>query len=168
MGMQSLNNFRANLVQELDVTYDQALKIAFDANAQIFGPVMNELRQVQEGKIETTPPLTAEVFTPTESKPEPIRPEPVNPFIPNPSKAGVVKRGQKQTLTTCSWTTKKRKELMVFIFIVRMLCHIRQIKHRRISEEVSLIKNLVEYSDLQRTHHNQADHVMELIHTANQ
>jgi hypothetical protein len=93
MGMQSLNNFRANLVQELDVTYDQALKIAFDANAQIFGPVMNELRQVQEGKIETTPPLTAEVFTPTESKPEPIRPEPVNPFIPNPSKAGVVKKG---------------------------------------------------------------------------
>ncbi len=92
-GKTQLRDFRLNIVQKLDVTYDQALKIAFDANAQIFGAVMNELRQVQEGKIETTPPLTAEVFTPTESKPEPIRPEPVNPFIPNPSKAGVVKKG---------------------------------------------------------------------------
>lgn len=85
MGMQPLSNFRANLVQELDLTYDQALKISFDANAQIFGPVMNELRQVQEGKIETT------TSTPPTPTPVPVQPEPVNPFIPNPSKTGVVK-----------------------------------------------------------------------------
>lgn len=87
MGMQPQNNFRANLVQELDVSYDQALKISFDANAQIFGPVMNELKQVQEGKIET-PTITP---TRTEQETEPVRPEPVNPFIPNPSKSGAVR-----------------------------------------------------------------------------
>lgn len=84
-GRTQLRDFRSHLVEKLDLTYDQALKISFDANAQIFGPVMNELRQVQEGKIETatsTPP------TPT---PVPVQPEPVNPFIPNPSKTGVVK-----------------------------------------------------------------------------
>lgn len=35
-GETKINNFRTNIVEELGITYDQALKIAFDVNANIF------------------------------------------------------------------------------------------------------------------------------------
>ncbi len=46
LGLEPVSSFRANLVRELDISYDQALKIAFDANAQFFGGVMETLKQM--------------------------------------------------------------------------------------------------------------------------
>jgi len=47
IGMEVFSNFRANLVQELGITYDQALKLAYDVNEQIFSGVMNELKEME-------------------------------------------------------------------------------------------------------------------------
>jgi|GEM_PF-4245652 len=48
LGLEPISRFRANLVSELETSYDQALKIAFDANAQFFGPVMETLKQMDD------------------------------------------------------------------------------------------------------------------------
>ncbi|HLP43651.1 MAG TPA: hypothetical protein VK145_00015 [Candidatus Nanoarchaeia archaeon] len=82
-GIEKLSSLRANLVEELDITYDQALKIAFDANAQIFNPVMEDIR-ITQGIIERGDEPEQ---TPTS------KPEPANPLIPNPSKSGIAKIG---------------------------------------------------------------------------
>ncbi len=81
-GMEPHSNFRANLVGELDVTYDQALKISFDMNARVFGPVLNILKGI--------PSDTGETETPAAQKTS----QSPNPFIPNPNKAGVSYNGQ--------------------------------------------------------------------------
>lgn len=48
MGTEPTKNFRANLVEELDVTYDQALKISYEMNARVFGPVTKALEEFQD------------------------------------------------------------------------------------------------------------------------
>lgn len=49
-GLEPINNFRTNLVKELDISYDQALKIASDTNTGIFNPIMEILKKA-EGEI---------------------------------------------------------------------------------------------------------------------
>lgn len=47
LGLEYISGFRTNLVQELGITYDQALKITSDINQQIFAPVMETLKQLE-------------------------------------------------------------------------------------------------------------------------
>lgn len=63
LGVEPFSTFRANLVQELDLTYDQALKISMDANISIFGPVMETLRNMERGIIDEKGPATEETKT---------------------------------------------------------------------------------------------------------
>lgn len=44
LGMTPFSAYRTNLVNESNVSYDQALKIAYDANQQIFESVMDDLK----------------------------------------------------------------------------------------------------------------------------
>lgn len=46
-GSSALSKFRTNLVDELNVSYDQALKISFDVNMAIFNPVMETLKEME-------------------------------------------------------------------------------------------------------------------------
>lgn len=48
LGIEPVSHFRANLVEEVRVSYDQALKIAFDINSQVFGPVMTFLKNMEQ------------------------------------------------------------------------------------------------------------------------
>lgn len=81
LGLTQASDFRANLVEELDITYDQALKISYDMNAQVFGLVLKELTQIQNGISENQiPSVPAEEHT---------RPQEKSPFLPNLSKSGV-------------------------------------------------------------------------------
>lgn len=81
LGLTQSSDFRANLVEELDITYDQALKISYDMNAQVFGLVLKELTEIQNGISENQIPST-----PAE---ESVRPEAASPFLPSISKSGV-------------------------------------------------------------------------------
>ncbi len=73
-GRTGISSFRANLVSELNISYDQALKISFDVNAEIFNPVMGNLKNLEaklknadeaeepeeEVSVEETPDLPAD------------------------------------------------------------------------------------------------------------
>lgn len=48
LGIEPLNAFRANLINELEVSYDQALKISSETNTRIFGRVMNDLKNLEK------------------------------------------------------------------------------------------------------------------------
>lgn len=47
LGLDTVSNFRKNLVSELGISYDQALKISFEANEKIFSKVMDELKDME-------------------------------------------------------------------------------------------------------------------------
>ncbi len=47
LGMEVVSNFRANLVRELGITYDQALKLSLEVNKEIFDQVMTELKEME-------------------------------------------------------------------------------------------------------------------------
>lgn len=82
IGVESVKNFRANLIEELDVTYDQALKVSYEMNNQIFGQVAETLRKMEEGGVENPAPESENV-TPPENKIESVLPpEPENVYRP--------------------------------------------------------------------------------------
>ena len=48
VGLQFISKFRTNLVEQLKITYDKAIKIASDVNSQVFGPeVLETLKQME-------------------------------------------------------------------------------------------------------------------------
>lgn len=47
LGIETINNFRPNLVNELGITYDQALKLSYTVNEEIFSGVMEELKEIE-------------------------------------------------------------------------------------------------------------------------
>ncbi len=114
LGMEPLSGLRANLVEELGITYDQALKISFESNTQIFNPVMDELKRLEEvikngGKLEIETPGSDDDEIPDvpddeevaqEEEPETTQVEQANPFIPNPSKTGVVRNTRSNGMET--------------------------------------------------------------------
>ena len=77
-GIELLNNFRANIVEKADVSYDQAIKIAFDMNSQVFKPVMEILKEVErEANMENDEEIVPDSSqTPQISKEEKLRTEP--------------------------------------------------------------------------------------------
>lgn len=118
LGMQPLSSFRSNLVQNAGFTYDQALKVSVEVNSQIFSPVMDAIRSIQEGNVPVKPeqkPASMPVATaaptpkvmPTEParvsmpkfdvpKPEPVQTKAAPAFMPQLSKSS--RPGQSQDL----------------------------------------------------------------------
>ncbi|MEK7185240.1 MAG: hypothetical protein AAB726_01330 [Patescibacteria group bacterium] len=47
-GLEPLSKFRANAVEKVGVSYDQAIKISSDTNKEIFDPVMGLLKEMEE------------------------------------------------------------------------------------------------------------------------
>lgn len=47
-GLEPLSKFRANAVEKVGASYDQAIKISSDANKEIFDPVMGLLKEMEE------------------------------------------------------------------------------------------------------------------------
>jgi hypothetical protein len=47
-GLEPLSSFRSNIINELGITYDQALKISSDVNSNIFNSVVGILKNIEE------------------------------------------------------------------------------------------------------------------------
>lgn len=47
-GLEPLSRFRTNTVEKIGISYDQAIKISFDVNKEIFEPVMGLLKEMEE------------------------------------------------------------------------------------------------------------------------
>lgn len=77
LGIEPLSSFRTNLVNEVGITYDQALKIAFDANQLIFASVANELKEVERETLLAAQNPDNEEEIPTEPSPK-TAPAPTN------------------------------------------------------------------------------------------
>lgn len=69
LGLEPLNSFRPNLMRELGITYDQAIKISSDVNDRIFGSVMNAVKALE--KTEESPSVEENVVT--KPHPEPVK-----------------------------------------------------------------------------------------------
>lgn len=66
LGLTPISRFRTGLVEELNITYDQALKISADVNSQIFGPEVVELLkklETESKEIEGVEPQNESVET---------------------------------------------------------------------------------------------------------
>ena len=71
IGIDPISQFRSNLIQELKVTYDQAIKITADVNSQIFGQeVVDLLKKAEQGTKDTAPNQTQPTQKQAEKKPE--------------------------------------------------------------------------------------------------
>lgn len=95
LNLEPISRFRANLVQELGVTYDQALKISSDVNAQIFGAEVVETLKMTEADMEKMEseevveseesPEEPETFRPSQPDSVPVRPTPETDHVNLPS-----------------------------------------------------------------------------------
>lgn len=61
LGLEALNSFRPNLMRELGITYDQAIKISSDVNDRVFGSVMNVVKALE--KTEESPSAREKIIT---------------------------------------------------------------------------------------------------------
>ena len=48
LGVEVLSRFRANVVNQVGISYDQTIKISFDVNKEIFDPVIGLLKEMEE------------------------------------------------------------------------------------------------------------------------
>ncbi len=81
LGISPLSEFRINLTRRIGTTYDQALKISSEINSQIFSPVLETLKGLEQGdnNIATVQkqPGVEKPQTPYTIQPEPTK------FIPD-------------------------------------------------------------------------------------
>jgi hypothetical protein len=88
-GKTYISAFRANLVQELDFTYDQALKISLDTNIGVFGPVIEKLKSIEASKNGTDSIKTVEDNKEVSAQPAPTKkPTPAPEFTKDGQRNG--------------------------------------------------------------------------------